>query len=96
MLELVLQGCNNDVVRAIEHCLAVDDSRQTNSHRRSYQSSEASSTSAANHTPTSPAEFFKHLTSPSRPFPAGMPTFQPYMVRTCDLYEIDDIGFPSY
>ena len=85
MLELVLQGCNGDIVRAIEHCLAVDDSRvdsksvQRPSYRSSESSSSASQLSLNPTTPTSPAEFFKNLTAPSRPF-QGLPTFQPYMV----------------
>lgn len=81
VLELVLQGCNGDIVRAIEHCLAVDDSRMDSNkhHRRSYHSSESSSSITMNPTPTSPAEFFKNLTAPGRPFHQGLPTFQPYM-----------------
>ena len=86
MLKLVLEGCNGEIVRAIEHCLAVDDTRATS--RRSISSSDASSSatttttstetasSAASVTPTSPAEFFRNLTAPQR----VLPTFPHYMV----------------
>ena len=72
-MELVLQGCSGDVVRAIEHCLAVDDARQD---PKNFQNSKNQTT---NPTPTSPSEFFKNLTTPSRPF-QGLQPFQPYMV----------------
>jgi len=90
VLELVLQGCNGDIVRAIEHCLAVDDRRVDSNkiERPSYHSSESNSSNSLNPTtPTSPAEFFKNLTAPSRPF-QGLPTFQPYMVSNFNIFYV--------
>ena len=40
---MVLEGCNGEIVRAIEQCLAVDDAR--NNSRRSISSSESGSSS---------------------------------------------------
>jgi len=108
---LVLEGCNGEIVRAIEQCLAVDDAR--NNSRRSISSSESGSSSqiptaidskitniselnqqnltgtmglAGQGTgapglggPTSPAEFFRNLTSTQNAGRPILPTFPHYM-----------------
>ena len=110
---MVLEGCNGEIVRAIEQCLAVDDAR--NNSRRSISSSESGSSSQIptavdskitnlsglnqqNLTgtmgltgqagtgapglggPTSPAEFFRNLTSTQNAGRPILPTFPHYMV----------------
>ena len=109
---MVLEGCNGEIVRAIEQCLAVDDAR--NNSRRSISSSESGSSSqiptaidskitniselnqqnltgtmglAGQGTgapglggPTSPAEFFRNLTSTQNAGRPLLPTFPHYMV----------------
>lgn len=109
---MVLEGCNGEIVRAIEQCLAVDDAR--NNSRRSISSSESGSSSqiptaidskitnlselnqqnltgtmglAGQGTgapglggPTSPAEFFRNLTSTQNAGRPILPTFPHYMV----------------
>ena len=112
-MRLVLEGCNGEIVRAIEQCLAVDDAR--NNSRRSISSSESGSSSqiptaidskitnlsglnqqnltetmgltgqAGNGAPglggpTSPAEFFRNLTSTQNAGRPILPTFPHYMV----------------
>ena len=111
---MVLEGCNGEIVRAIEQCLAVDDAR--NNSRRSISSSESGSSSQIptavdskitnlsglnqqNLTetmgltgqagtgapglggPTSPAEFFRNLTSTQNAGRPILPTFPHYMVN---------------
>ena len=107
-MRLVLEGCNGEIVRAIEQCLAVDDAR--NNSRRSISSSESGSSSQLPTTidsktgtlsglnqqtgtsigqdnsgpglggPTSPAEFFRNLTSTQNAGRPILPTFPHYMV----------------
>ena len=108
---MVLEGCNGEIVRAIEQCLAVDDAR--NNSRRSISSSESGSSSQIPTAidskittgtlsglnqqnligtigpdnggpglggPTSPAEFFRNLTSTQNAGRPILPTFPHYMV----------------
>lgn len=83
VLRLVLEGCNGDAVRAIEQCLAVDDTRNTS--RQSVSSSESGSSShlgtklTEQPTPTSPAEFFRNLTSTQNAGRPLLPSFPHYM-----------------
>ncbi|NP_001164688.1 double sex and mab-3 related transcription factor [Saccoglossus kowalevskii] len=50
VLELVLQGCNGDLVKAIEHFLSANDSVMYASHLSSLKTSTASENSPPNHT----------------------------------------------
>ena len=98
MLKLVLEGCNGDVVGAIEQCLSVDEARKTS--RRSLSSSESGSSGATQtalqsiqtpqiNTPTSPAEFFRNLTTTAQATTGRsplLPTFPHYMVRVNIIY----------
>ena len=85
---MVLEGCNGDVVGAIEQCLSVDEARKAS--RRSICSSESGSsgvtTQVQTQSPTSPAEFFRNLTTTAQANPVTgrsplLPTFPHYMVR---------------